>query len=529
MDQFSRLSHLRRSLLIVTLFIAVNSLPIVTQAGGSQRAAVTRLGSATYLGGTAVDHGRVVGMDAQGTIYVALDTFSTNINGTDFQNAGGEDILVVKLSPDSTEILGGLAIGGTSSDKVGGMAVTPQGEVVLAVDTSGTSFPLKNPLHDIDVSYNHGVVLKINAALDDLVFSTYTWTQVDPSLHNVAVDGAGNVTLASYYYSPSTRARNMVVQTYSPDGQQLLRVKNWANDTVDERPQAVVVQPNGTAYIAGYTESRHSDFAVTENALQKVCGRKLTQGSTRDCDNDAFVVRLTPNDDVDYASYLGGNGDDRAVGMAVDSYGAMYLLGSTTAQDFPTTAGALQPRCRVVQPEDGCYYDMFVAKLDADGSALAYSTYLASSDVSGLDYPAAIAVDAAGNATVVGRTASQQWPVKGAVQPTLNVAPCPNAFQDRLCFDSVATTFGPDGQLVFGSYVGGSFDEYSNDLALGTDGSMYMVGSTESADFPTTAGVAQPRARSGSDAFLIHFTATDTTPQPQPQGKGRVYLPFVRN
>jgi hypothetical protein len=201
----------------------------------------------------------------------------------------------------------------------------------------------------------------------------------------------------------------------------------------------------------------------------------------------------------------------------------MYLIGDTTAQDFPTTPGAHQPRCRVAKPEDGCYYDMFVAKLAADGSRLVYSTYLASGDLAGLDYPVAIAVDGAGNATAVGWTASERWPVKDAIQSALNAAPCPNAFQDRLCFDSVVTQFTPDGQLAFSSYLGGKDDEYSADVALGADGSVYLTGSSESLDFPATAGTVQPNLRAGSDIFLARIT----TGNGQAPGSERVYLPIV--
>ncbi len=241
-------------------------------------------------------------------------------------------------------------------------------------------------------------------------------------------------------------------------------------------------------------------------------------------------MRLNPAGEVDYATYLGGNGDDRAVGIAVDGQGNMYVLGSTTATDFPTTPNALQPNCRTATPDDLCYYDMFIAKLASDGSQLAYSTYLASSDLSGLDYPSTIAVDSNGNATVAGFTASERWPVKNAFQSALNAAPCPNAFQDRLCFDSVVATFTPDGQLAFSSYLGGKFDEYSNDVVLGADGSIYLTGTTESQDFPSTAGVVQPKARSGTDMFIAHITTADTSttsPNPVP-GNQRIYLPLMR-
>ena len=90
-----------------------------------------------------------------------------------------------------------------------------------------------------------------------------------------------------------------------------------------------------------------------------------------------------------YATYLeGSTGSDRATAIAVDSAGNAYIAGITSSTDFPVSAGAYQ-----TTPSEG-----FVAKLNADGSALLGSTY-----VSGAE-PAGIAVDAAGNAFVTGTT-----------------------------------------------------------------------------------------------------------------------------
>jgi hypothetical protein len=116
--------------------------------------------------------------------------------------------------------------------------------------------------------------------------------------------------------------------------------------------------------------------------------------------------------------------------------------------------------------------------------------------------------------------------VKDAIQSALSAAPCPNAFQDRFCFDSVVTRFTPEGQLAFSSYLGGHDDEYSANVALGADGSIYLIGSTESLDFPATVGTVQPTPRAGSDIFLAHITTGGTTPGPVPGGH-RVYLPIV--
>ena len=519
-------------LALACLIVVPQTQHELVQAATPTLASEAGLIAATYLGGSAVDYGRAVALDAKGNIYVAGDTFSSNVAGLPFQNAGGQDILVVKLAPDGKEILGGFAIGSPASDRVGGMAVTPQGEVVLLVETSSANFPVKNALHAKPAASNPGVLLKLNAALDDLVFSTYTTFQVEYNLHNVAVDGAGVITIAGYHYDPSYRARDMAVQKWSADGQQVLFDKVWNNDPLDERPQTIISKADGTTVIAGYTEGRASTLPVSANAVQKLCGRKLALGQDRDCDVDAFVMTLDPTGAVTYASYLGGVGIDKAASLAVDQQGAIYVFGSTTASDFPTTTGAFEPSCPRAEPTDGCSYDTFVSKFSPDGSTLVYSTYLGSNDVSGLDYPSGITVDTHGNATVVGWTASQQFPTKNAFQSALNTAPCPNAFQDRLCFDSFVTTFDTTGQMIFSSYLGGKFDEISSGTAAGPDGSIYLTGYTESFDYPVTAGAVQPNPASGTDFFLAHIdlNAPGTTPTPTPNpapGKERAYLPLL--
>jgi hypothetical protein len=500
-----------------------------------------RLAAATFLGGEGVDYGRTVALDAQNNIYVAGDTFSSSLVDMNLVDRGGQDIVVTKLSPDAKQVLGIFSIGSTTTDRVGGMAVTPQGEVVLLVETSSANFPVKNALHTTPTASNPGVLLKIDAALNTVVFSTFTTFTVEYNLHNVTVDGAGGITVAGYRYTPFYRARDMVVQKFSPDGQTMRFEKVWDNDPLDERPQAIVTKPDGTTFIAGYTEGRTSTFPVTDNAVQKVCGRKQALGQDRDCDVDAFVMTLDPTGAITYASYLGGVGIDKGSSLAVDPQGAIYLFGSTTAADFPTTADAVEPACPRAEPTAGCYYDTFVAKVSPDGSTLVYSTYLGSDDLSGLEYPAGITVDAQGNATVVGWTASQHFPTKNAIQSALNAAPCPNAFQDRLCFDSFVTTFDPGGQFIFSSYLGGAFDEITTGVASGPDGSVYLTGYTESFDYPVTAGAVQPTQASGTDFFLARINlqapvvaVPDPTPNPTPNpaptpapGQEKVYLPLV--
>ncbi len=521
---FTKIPTTTRALCLLMLVLLM-----IAPADAQVSSAGDRVVSSTYLGGGSTDYGRAVALDAQGNIYLGGDSFSSTVLGRSLSNRGGQDILVAKLSPDGGRLLGLFSIGSASTDRLGGMAVTPGGEVVLLVETDNPNFPTVNALRASPAdTYNSGVVLKINAALDGLIFSTYTGFTVDAGLPNVAIDGAGRISVAGYVYTPAPISRDLALQTFSADGRQLLYEKVWNGDRTSELPQALKMLPDGTTYIAGYTEGWDGDFAVTENALQKLCGRKLLLGDDRQCDDDAFMLRLDPSGNVTYASYLGVDGSDRAAGLAVDAQGAMYLTGSTSSPGFPTTPGALQPACPRADGDDGCYYDTWVAKVGADGR-LVYSTFLSSGDLGGLDYPAAIAVDAAGQATVVGTTASERWPTRDAVQGALNAAPCPNAYQDRFCFDGVVTTLSPDGQLVFGSYLGGSADDWTSAVALQPNGAIYMTGYTSSRNYPGTAAGVQPGLSSGADFFLAQILpAASPVPQPAPpSGKARVFIPVA--
>ncbi len=242
-------------------------------------AASPHVNPATYLGGGGVDYGRAIGLDAQGNIYVAGDLFSSSIASIPFENQGSSDIVVAKLSPDASKLIGFFTIGSPSDDHVGAMAVTPQGEVVLAVNTSSPDFPTKNALQTTLDERNPGVLLKINAALNDVVFSTFTDFTVPPELHTVAVDESGVITVAGYAYNPYNRARDLALERFSADGQQQLFSNVWNNDDENELAQGLVVTPDGMTYVAGYTEGRWGGLAVTDNALQKICGRRLALGN----------------------------------------------------------------------------------------------------------------------------------------------------------------------------------------------------------------------------------------------------------
>jgi len=236
----------------------------------------------------------------------------------------------------------------------------------------------------------------------------------------------------------------------------------------------IAVDAAGNAYITGSTES--SNFPTTAGAY-----RTNFQGGVA----DAFVAKLNPTGTaLLYSTYLGGSGYDEGYGIAVDAVGNAYVTGHTDSTNFPTTSGAFQTIFGV-----GGFADAFVTKLDPNGTALLYSTYLGGDNY---DEGNGIAVDAAGNAYVTGDANSADFPTTpGAFQPTLGGGTCFGG----PCSDAFVTKLNPTGTaVVYSTYLGGSGNEAGFDsggIAVDSAGNTYVTGVTRSVDFPTTASAFQ--------------------------------------
>jgi hypothetical protein len=275
------------------------------------------------------------------------------------------------------------------------------------------------------------------------------------------------------------------VDTYDPSQpliiDPVLGYATYLGGGADDAGRGIAVDATGAAYIVGETMS--DDFPITPGVVQP-----QLRGAS-----DIFVAKLTPDGTaVVYATYLGGSSFDIGQGIAVDGTGAAYVTGTTGSfggpNNFPATPGA-------VQPTFGGLQDAFVAKLTPDGTTLVYATYLGGSQFDGGQ---GIAVDAAGAAYVMGATSSSEFPTTpDAIQPMLSGD-----------VDSFITTLTPSGVgLAFSTYLGGSGPDLGMGIsgqiiAVDAAGAVYVTWGTDSSDFPTTAGVVQPKLRGGTDAFL---------------------------
>jgi hypothetical protein len=274
----------------------------------------------------------------------------------------------------------------------------------------------------------------------------------------------------------------------------------------------LAVDEQGAVYVAGSTAS--SDFPITPGALD-----------TSRVSMEAFLVKFSPEGTLEYATFLGGKGDDAAHAVAVEN-GIAYVTGETTSSDFPGTEGALgesdafvvavngdgsgllwaarlggtdQDRGYGLAVEAGSAYvtgityspdfpggsarngDAFVARVDA-GGAVAYSTLLSGADV---DAGFAVAVRG-GETTVVGETSSFDWVGGG-----------------KGGRDGFVARLDETGGVVWNFAVGGTGDDRAQDLCLDPGGNVYVTGWAGSSDFPATVGSYS----GGTDAFVLRVGA----------------------
>ena len=479
----------------------------------------------SYLGGSGADYGRGIAVDRQGSVYVVGDTYSSNFLGYDTPSAGSKDVIVLKFNPSMTELVYGLIIGGSGADEGLAIAVNPAGEAYVLADPGADDFEIVNARLASPPETGDGVLIKLSAA-GDLLFSTYLGFEVSNiySRNALAIDKNGSVYAVGETYVAYERAREVALAKLSPNGKTLQLDYSLRRERPGSHGAAVAIDASGRIYIAGVTDSPWPEhFPTTSNAIQKQCGRQRALGPNRDCDGDAFLIILGAGGALEYASYLGGNGGDDARSIALDPQGNIYLTGNTFAADFPVSR-ALQPTCPVDPSTESCYYHTYVSKLAPGGGSFVYSTYLGSSERDGQEFAAAIAADAQGNAYVTGFTNSQTFPVKGAPQSVPGGGFC-FGLSERYCFDAYLTMLGPNGGLAYSTYLGGNDDEYAGGLALDQQGNAYVIGYSDSFNFPASGTTIQPHKAGNTDFYVAKIGAGRANPSPE-LGR-RVYVPLA--
>ncbi len=383
-------------------------------------------------------------------------------------------------------------LGGSGSDQGNGLAVDPaSGDALVTGWTTSTDFPTANPLQASYRGLTDVFVTRLNAAGSALVFSTYLGGSGTDTGAALAVDPAsGDALLTGYTYSTNFPTANplqavnrgsadVFVARLSAAGSALVSSTYLGGSDQDFGTALAVDPATGDALLTGYTWSGNFPIA---NPLQATCGG---------CPNfsDGFVTRLNAaGSALVYSTYLGGSTFDRGRALAVDpATGDALVAGYTVSTNFPTA--------NPLYASNRGNTDGFVARLNAAGSALVYSTYLGGS---GGDAGWGLAVDpATGDALLVGQTSSTDFPTAYPLQAS-----------NRGLTDVFVTRLNASGSaLVFSTYLGGSNDDRGHALAVDpATGDAVVTGQTSSPNFPT-ANPLQPALGGCGGIFCDAFVA----------------------
>ena len=374
--------------------------------------------------------------------------------------------------------------GGNGNDQGYGIAVDGSGSVYVTGITTSTNFPTSGPIIPANAGGIDGFVFKLSPAINFLVYSTYFGGNGTDNANAIAVDSSGNAYVAGDTTSSNFPVVNALQGTLSgPTDAFVIELNSIGSGIIystylggsgDEKANAIAVDGSGNAYVAGETSS--TNFP-TQNPLQ----------ATNAGSFDAFVTKLKPRGaGLVYSTYLGGSGSVTAFGIAIDSSGNAYVAGSTPSTNFPTQ--------NPLQSANGGGADGFIAKLNAAGSALVYSTFLGGA----MDESAnAIAVDSSGNAYVTGFTISTNF-------PTVNPIQAANGGGNA---DPFVAKLNPAGSaLVYSTYLGGNAGDVGFGIGVDGSGNAYVAGGTQSPNFPTQNPL---QAANGglADVFVVRINA----------------------
>ncbi len=391
----------------------------------------------------------------------------------------------------------GTYLGGQSQQWIEAAELLPSGAVVLAGTTDSIDYPTTTgAFQTFGSGATDGFVSVLAADGRTLLHSTLIGGVADERIVGVGVAAGGAIVVAGETHSadfPTTPgafdrtlggASDVFVARFTPD----LGALEWSTligGSSVELAGGMALRANGSAVVVG--AARGGGFPTTPGAYDPTYNGGSFAG-------DAFALELAPSGaSLNWSTFLGGPAEELAEHVVLGPGGEVTLSGMSYGAGFPTTPGALDANF------DG-FEEPFVARLNAQGSQLSFSTFLGGA---GTDTLHALLVRSDGATLIGGRTDDEHWPTtadahdrhyKGVSEGFLALlAPAGNA-------------------LLHSTFVGGIAEDAVRALALRSDGMLVVGLETLSAELPTTPGAydrffANSLGGDEFDAYIARFKA----------------------
>lgn len=341
-----------------------------------------------------------------------------------------------------------------------------------------------------------------------LTYSSYLGGLGDEDPYSIVLDDSGNIYITGATNSLDFPIKNpnqsnnsgdfdIFIAKLNPTGTSLVYSTYLGGGDLDVGVR-IAVDNGGNAYITGATDS--INFPLS-NAFQ----------SSLKGESDTFIVKLNPvGNSLVYSTYLGGNGDEFGSSLSIDGNNNVYIAGLTSSLNFPIVKGFQSSnRSNTDDKQKG-----YIAKINASGNELVYSTYFGGSANDGIGD---IVADQVGNVYIVGTTTSTDLPIQNAIQGFLK-----SRFDNFIAKLSIS-----ENKLIYSTYLGGRNEEsnFFNDsafvdassIAIDSSGNSYISGTTLSTDLPATINTLQSSNGGLQDIYIAKLN---------PQG-GLIYLTYL--
>ena len=356
-------------------------------------------------------------------------------------------------------------LGGTNADHGRGVAIDPSGNVYVTGYTFSSDFPASGGFDPSLGGGSDAFISKVDPSGSSLIWSSYLGGSEHEHAHAIAVDAGGNAYVTGYTLSAdfpkaggfdatNGGVEDAFVAKLDTNGSLLW--SSYLGGSGPDQGNGIAVDAGGAVIVVGHTLSPNFPASGGFDVVL-------------DGGDDGFVTRvLATGSGLDWSSFLGGDSDDTATAVALDTSGNALITGTTLSADFPS-AGGFDPM------GGGGVEDAFVTKVDTAGPSLVWSSYLGGS---ASDRGLGIAVDAAGDVYVTGHTVSASFPIVGGFDSALDGA-----------LDAFVTKVNALGSsLAWSSFLGGEGDDYGYAIAIDALGAAHVAGRTTSIDFVTTGG-----------------------------------------
>jgi hypothetical protein len=300
----------------------------------------------TYLGGTWLDKGKSIFMDAEGCIFVAGSTESSSFPeiNTHANFSGWSDVFVSKFNSTGNGLLFSTLVGGGKAD-AGLTLISEDFPTVNAYDNSSGALSNIGP--------NEGFVFCLNSTGNGLIFSTFIGGSSSEAFYGIKLDSEGDIWVCGYTESNDFpminsfqqyhRGYDCVVFELSSRGSTLLFSTVFGGND-DDVCFSMDIDERDNVYVTGISSS--SEFPLVREDRSYI-------GISRDTAYDCFIMKISPEKAILYSTFVGGHSSDGGTSIAVDESGAALVGGWTHSEDFPLRREISGPENAITSSYDG--------------------------------------------------------------------------------------------------------------------------------------------------------------------------------